>query len=129
MPQGELQDYSVESVASSLVLILGGIGAVLTILLSSRCACRVRVGLSDTCYIFDCSRTPPPDPKDEEEILKKEDEIIKKEDEIIIKIDESKGADKDIELKPKNPVGLPGPARTSFEKDREPEPEPEMIIP
>ena len=70
MPQGELQDYSVESVASSLVLILGGIGAVLTILLSSRCACRVRVGLSDQCYIFDCSRTPPPDPVEEaEEII------------------------------------------------------------
>ena len=27
MPAGELQDYSVESVASSLVLILGGVGA------------------------------------------------------------------------------------------------------
>tara|TARA_R110000751_G_scaffold46787_2_gene104987 strand:+ start:778 stop:1173 length:396 start_codon:yes stop_codon:yes gene_type:complete len=91
MPQGELQDYSVESVASSLVLILGGIGAVLTILLSSRCACRVRVGLSDQCYIFDCSRTPPPDPIEEaEEIIKKEDIIIKKED-IILENQTDKG--------------------------------------
>ena len=111
MTAGELQDYSVESVASSLVLILGGCGAVLTILLSSRCACRVRLGLSDTCYIFDCSRTPPPDPvadAEVEEIIQKEDEIIKKEDVII----------KDIEH------------GVSFEIDEpEPEPEPEMIIP
>tara|TARA_R110000796_G_scaffold29472_8_gene79614 strand:- start:417 stop:818 length:402 start_codon:yes stop_codon:yes gene_type:complete len=66
MPSGELQDYSVESVASSLVLILGGVGAVLTILLSSRCGCRIRLGLSDECYIFDCSRSPPPDKPDPE---------------------------------------------------------------
>ena len=117
MTAGELQDYSVESVASSLVLILGGCGAVLTILLSSRCACRVRLGLSDTCYIFDCSRTPPPDPVAEvEEIIQKEDEIIKKEDVII----------KDIEHGSRSTAGV------SFEIDEpepEPEPEPEMIIP
>ena len=121
MTAGELQDYSVESVASSLVLILGGCGAVLTILLSSRCACRVRLGLSDTCYIFDCSRTPPPDPvadAEVEEIIQKEDEIIKKEDEIIKKEDV---IIKDIEH---------GKGGVSFEIDEpEPEPEPEMIIP
>tara|TARA_R110000744_G_scaffold145320_2_gene257893 strand:+ start:108 stop:482 length:375 start_codon:yes stop_codon:yes gene_type:complete len=124
MPSGELQDYSVESVASSLVLILGGIGAVLTILLSSRCACRVRLGFSDTCYIFDCSRSPPPDPIDEEAIIKKEDEIIKKEEDIIIKLEDKdldKDKDKDIELVP---------VRSSFDmKDREPEPEPEILNP
>ena len=118
MTAGELQDYSVESVASSLVLILGGCGAVLTILLSSRCACRVRLGVSDTCYIFDCSRTPPPDPvadAEVEEIIQKEDEIIKKEDVIIKKEDV---IIKDIEH------------GVSFEIDEpEPEPEPEMIIP
>ena len=119
MTAGELQDYSVESVASSLVLILGGCGAVLTILLSSRCACRVRLGLSDTCYIFDCSRTPPPDPVAEvEEIIQKEDEIIKKEEQIIKKEDI---IIKDIEH---------GKGGVSFEIDEpEPEPEPEMIIP
>tara|TARA_R110000823_G_scaffold206670_1_gene337379 strand:+ start:726 stop:1109 length:384 start_codon:yes stop_codon:yes gene_type:complete len=84
MPSGELQDYSVESVASSLVLILGGVGAVLTILLSSRCACRVRLGLSDTCYIFDCSRTPPPD-KPEVDEEPDTDEVI-----IPVKSEESK---------------------------------------
>ena len=124
MTAGELQDYSVESVASSLVLILGGCGAVLTILLSSRCACRVRLGLSDTCYIFDCSRTPPPDPvadAEVEEIIQKEDEIIKKEDEIIKKEDV---IIKDIEHGSRSTGGV------SFEIDEpEPEPEPEMIIP
>ena len=124
MTAGELQDYSVESVASSLVLILGGCGAVLTILLSSRCACRVRLGVSDTCYIFDCSRTPPPDPvadAEVEEIIQKEDEIIKKEDEIIKKEDV---IIKDIEHGSRSTAGV------SFEIDEpEPEPEPEMIIP
>ena len=124
MTAGELQDYSVESVASSLVLILGGCGAVLTILLSSRCACRVRLGLSDTCYIFDCSRTPPPDPVAEvEEIIQKEDEIIKKEEQIIKKEDI---IIKDIEHGSRSTAGV------SFEIDEpepEPEPEPEMIIP
>ena len=43
----------------------------------SRCLCRMRIGLSDTCYIFDCTREPPPvDPEkaDQEPIAPSETE-------------------------------------------------------
>tara|TARA_R110000765_G_scaffold33330_2_gene76447 strand:+ start:4101 stop:4478 length:378 start_codon:yes stop_codon:yes gene_type:complete len=121
MPSGELQDYSVESVASSLVLILGGVGAVLTILLSSRCACRVRLGLSDTCYIFDCSRTPPPD-KPEVDEEPDTDEVI-----IPVKSEESKVV---LEERYKAEKAKISEERLSADIDTlvEPEPEPELVV-
>ena len=46
--------------AGSVALILGAVGGLLSIIWKSRCLCRCRIGLSDRCYIFDCSREPPP---------------------------------------------------------------------
>eukprot|EP01043_Picozoa_sp_COSAG02_P069990 COSAG02_NODE_12220_length_1578_cov_1.618661_1_plen_135_part_00 len=35
-------------------------GSLLLVIWQSRCLCRCRIGLSDSCYVFDCSREPPP---------------------------------------------------------------------
>ena len=85
--QGQLQNFTIDQFAGSAALIIGSIGALLTIIWQSRCLCRCRIGCSDQCYIFDCSREPPPIVTDEEagDIIKKEDEILKKEDEIFKK--------------------------------------------
>ncbi len=59
-PEQLLQPYSVDQLAGAVVLCLGAIGSLLLVIWQSRCACRCRIGLSDQCYIFDCSREPPP---------------------------------------------------------------------
>lgn len=64
---GRLQDFTIDQFAGALALILGSIGGLLMIIWKSRCLCRCRLGLSDKCYIFDCSREPPPDGGDSEE--------------------------------------------------------------
>jgi len=61
---GRLQDFTIDQLAGATALVLGSVGGLLMIIWKSRCACRVRVGCSDKCYIFDCERAPPPDDKD-----------------------------------------------------------------
>ena len=56
----EIEQMTIDQFAGSLALVISSIGALLTIIWQSRCLCKCRVGLSDTCYIFDCSREPPP---------------------------------------------------------------------
>jgi hypothetical protein len=48
------------------------------IIWKSRCACRMRVGCSDKCYIFDCERKPPPDNSSDDEDNKDKDKKKKK---------------------------------------------------
>ncbi len=64
-----LENFTIDQLAGSTALMLGALGGLLTIIWKSRCLCRCRVGLNDKCYIFDCSREPPPieEKKDEEE--------------------------------------------------------------
>ena len=57
---GQLQDFTVDQAAGALALSLGALGSLLLVIWQSRCLCRCRIGLSDSCYIFDCSREPPP---------------------------------------------------------------------
>ena len=57
---GRLQDFTIDQLAGATALVLGSVGGLLMIIWKSRCACRVRVGCSDKCYIFDCERKPPP---------------------------------------------------------------------
>lgn len=74
-----LENFTIDQLAGSTALILGALGGLLTIIWKSRCLCRCRIGLSDKCYIFDCSREPPPieevkeeegeEPNTDEEIL------------------------------------------------------------
>ena len=113
---GELQDFTIDQLAGATALVLGSVGALLMIIWKSRCACRVRLGLSDKCYIFDCSREPPAagdDSDDENPKTPKqptEKDKVKKDDK---KKDKVKKVDK--------------VDRTSHEL--EPEPEPEPVIP
>jgi len=57
---GELQDFTIDQLAGALALSLGAVGTLLLVIWQSRCACRCRLGCSDKCYLFDCSREPPP---------------------------------------------------------------------
>ena len=65
---GELQDYTVDRAAGAIALTLGALGSLLLVIWQSRCLCRCRIGISDQCYLFDCSREPPPlDPETPDE--------------------------------------------------------------
>ena len=78
---GRLQDFTIDQLAGATALVLGSVGGLLMIIWKSRCACRVRVGCSDKCYIFDCERKPPPnenDSSDEEQGKDKKDTKDKK---------------------------------------------------
>jgi hypothetical protein len=64
---GQLQDFTIDQLAGALALSLGAVGTLLLVIWQSRCVCRCRLGISDKCYIFDCSREPPPVAGDEEQ--------------------------------------------------------------
>jgi len=66
-----LEDFTIDQAAGALALSLGAIGSLLLVIWQSRCACRCRIGLSDNCYIFDCSREPPPTDDDKKKKAKK----------------------------------------------------------
>ena len=57
---GQLQDYTVDQAAGAIALTLGALGSLLLVIWQSKCRCACRIGISDQCYIFDCSREPPP---------------------------------------------------------------------
>ena len=56
----EIKEMPIDQLAGAVVLFLGAVGSLLLVIWQSRCACRCRIGCSDKCYIFDCSREPPP---------------------------------------------------------------------
>ena len=60
MNGGRLQDFTIDQMAGAIALSLGAVGTLLLVIWQSRCVCRCRLGFSDKCYIFDCSREPPP---------------------------------------------------------------------
>jgi len=64
-PLIRIDSMSIDQLAGAIVLFLGAVGSLLLVIWQSRCLCRCRIGCSETCYIFDCSREPPPI-KDEE---------------------------------------------------------------
>ena len=83
---GRLQDFTIDQAAGAIALSLGALGSLLLVIWQSRCLCRCHIGISDQCYLFDCSREPPP-------------------------LDED-GSDNDEQLmptKPKNPDAEPEP--------------------
>ena len=55
----ELEKMSIDQMAGAFVLIMGAIGSLLLVIWQSKCRCSCRIGLSDSCYIFDCTREPP----------------------------------------------------------------------
>lgn len=62
-----MEDFTISDLAQAVVLGLGAISALLLVLWQSRCLCKCRLGISDQCYLFDCSREPPVDKPDEED--------------------------------------------------------------
>lgn len=75
---GNMDDYSLSDLAGSGAIILASIGGLLTIILSSRCYCKFRLGLTDDCNLCMCERKPPPDPENPEETDDKKDKKDKK---------------------------------------------------
>jgi hypothetical protein len=71
MSFGNMDDYSLSDLAGSGAIILASVGGLLTIILSSRCYIKCRLGLTDNCNICMCERKPPPDPEDPEKDKKK----------------------------------------------------------
>jgi|DEB0MinimDraft_6_1074348.scaffolds.fasta_scaffold243719_1 hypothetical protein len=59
-PLIRIDSMSIDQLAGAVVLFLGAVGSLLLVIWQSRCLCRCRIGCSETCYIFDCSREPPP---------------------------------------------------------------------
>ena len=57
---GQLQDFTIDQLAGAIALSLGAVGTLLLVIWQSRCLCRCRLGISDSCYLFDCERAPPP---------------------------------------------------------------------
>ena len=117
-----IDKMSVDQLAGAFVLIMGAIGSLLLVIWQSKCNCKCRIGLSDSCYIFDCTREPPSTEelktladetkaltKSQKKANKKEDDILKKEDDILKEVEEQKSISR----------------RNSF--TLEPEPEPEII--
>ena len=117
-----IDKMSVDQLAGAFVLIMGAIGSLLLVIWQSKCNCKCRIGLSDQCYIFDCTREPPSTDelktladetkaltKSQKKANKKEDDILKKEDDILKEVEEQKSVSR----------------RNSF--TLEPEPEPEII--
>jgi len=99
---GILQQFNINELAGATGLILGALGGILAIIFKSRCYCRLNL-----CYLCFCERKPPPDPdpevnndsSDEEKLVPdKKDKKDKKD-----KVDRES-------------------------KEKEPEPEPEIIV-
>tara|TARA_R100001440_G_scaffold31594_5_gene50177 strand:- start:1189 stop:1482 length:294 start_codon:yes stop_codon:yes gene_type:complete len=81
----EIKEMTIDQLAGAVVLFLGAVGSLLLVIWQSRCACRCRIGCSDRCYIFDCSREPPPikdENEDKDEETKDEDKEGQPEPEI-----------------------------------------------
>jgi hypothetical protein len=55
-----VQPATIDQMAGAVALTLGALGSLLLVIWQSRCLCRCRIGISDKCYLFDCSREPPP---------------------------------------------------------------------
>jgi len=100
-----LEDFTIDQAAGALALSLGAIGSLLLVIWQSRCACRCRIGLSDNCYIFDCSREPPPTDDDKKKKAKKSLNKDKND-----KNKEEEDSDRDVAVEEEEPLKyIPGP--------------------
>jgi hypothetical protein len=66
----EIKEMTIDQLAGAVVLFLGAVGSLLLVIWQSRCACKCRIGCSDKCYIFDCSREPPPNKDDKDKKIR-----------------------------------------------------------
>lgn len=129
----EIDKMSVDQLAGAFVLIMGAIGSLLLVIWQSKCRCSCRIGLSDTCYIFDCTREPPTTDElktlaDETKALqkksnKKEDKILKKEEEILKEVEEQKKP-----LSRQSSFSMTEPQAVAQQGEPEPEPELDKLV-
>ena len=119
----ELEKMSIDQMAGAFVLIMGAIGSLLLVIWQSKCRCSCRIGLSDKCYLFDCTREPPS--TDELKTLADETKALAKKEKD--KKEKNKLPDMNRESKPPIDIESQKPlSRTnSFIIPNEPEPEPE----
>tara|TARA_R110000772_G_scaffold103424_2_gene204413 strand:+ start:17 stop:349 length:333 start_codon:yes stop_codon:yes gene_type:complete len=110
MSFGNMDDYSLSDLAGSGAIILASIGGLLTIILSSRCYIKCRLGLTDNCNICMCERKPPPDP-----VITEDNDKDKDKKDLLNKAKQEKEEKEDKKL--------------SRVESQEPEPEPEILIP
>lgn len=75
-----MENFTISDLAQAVVLGLGAVSALLLVLWQSRCLCRCRLGFSDQCYIFDCTREPPPPVVDDVAVEVKDEEKPEKPD-------------------------------------------------
>tara|TARA_R110001606_G_scaffold119810_1_gene251227 strand:- start:4132 stop:4467 length:336 start_codon:yes stop_codon:yes gene_type:complete len=102
---GAMEQFNINELAGATGLILGAVSGILVVIFKSRCFCKFRVGISDKYSLCMCERKPPPDIKEDSEEEDKKDK----------KVDDKKVDDKKVD-------------RSSKEL-KEPEPEPEPILP
>ena len=119
----EIERMSIDQFAGSVVLILGAVGSLLLVIWQSKCACKCRIGFSDNCYIFDCSREPPT--QEQLDNLKDEREALGPAGQANVERDKAKkvpSADKNV------PEDI---RRGTFPEQEEvnAEPEPEVLVP
>ena len=76
-----MQDFTIDQAAGAIALSLGALGSLLLVIWQSRCLCRCRIGISDQCYLFDCSREPPPLEEEDDEQLVPTKSVAKNESE------------------------------------------------
>jgi hypothetical protein len=126
----EIDKMSVDQLAGAFVLIMGAIGSLLLVIWQSKCRCSCRIGLSDTCYIFDCTREPPTTDElktlaDETKALNRKQKKIDKKEILSKEQGTSQGtsAAEEILVAPKKPLSR----QNSFSIEPEPEPEPEQL--
>ena len=67
---GKLQNFTIDQFAGSAALIIGSVGALLTIIWQSRCHCKCNL-----CYIFQCERKPPTEAGASEDTAEEEAEV------------------------------------------------------
>ena len=72
MDFGKMDDFSLSDLAGSTAIILASCGGLLTVIFSSRCLIKCRLGLTDDCNICMCERKPPTE-EELEELPKKKD--------------------------------------------------------
>lgn len=123
----QIERMSVDQFAGSVVLILGAVGSLLLVIWQSRCACKCRIGLSDHCYLFDCSREPPT----QEQLDNLKEEAEKKKKEKDLKKSEKEKEDKNKlwgQAEGEDPESIQSPREPLVPRGTEPEPEIEKLV-
>ncbi len=117
----DIEPMTIDQFAGATALIISSVGALLTILFSSRCKCALRLGFGEKCYLLDCVREPPREAGDIENNINNNNK--KKDD----KKDKSKNKKLNNPIKPT--ASEPPEEETLVPPDAGQDPEPEFESP